>query len=216
MVYDSAQFVGVPWETIIKTYRAGLGERSFPTLRQQAAHFLGFFNATNPLFPPEAQESANELVFSTFFRAMLGYIDGRLEEATAEGEEVTEEDIAKLVADVIRESHETVTTSEPHPAMPEGFFDDVKREYAEHIDASIDVLESLPLGDDARDQLVDLAAALVTQDNPNPFSPFHSGVVIAGFGRDEYFPSLFEFELETIALSRLKYTQSNASTISRS
>jgi hypothetical protein len=47
MIYDSAQFLNVPWETIIKTYRAELGTRSFATLREQAAHFLGFFGTTS-------------------------------------------------------------------------------------------------------------------------------------------------------------------------
>src|SRR3954453_10777555 len=62
MVYDSAQFLDVPWETIIKTYRRELGNRSFRTLREQAAHFLGFFDQANPLFPRDAQERANELL----------------------------------------------------------------------------------------------------------------------------------------------------------
>ncbi len=52
MVYNSAQFLGVPWETIIKTYRKGLGTKSFGTLREHAEHFLEFFDQPNSMFPP--------------------------------------------------------------------------------------------------------------------------------------------------------------------
>ena len=66
------------------------------------------------------------------------------------------------------------------------------------------------MSEESREQLRALAGALVTKADANPFSPFLTGVVIAGFGRDEYFPTLYEFELETIALGRLKYRQEDA------
>jgi len=58
MINDSARFLGVPWETIIKSYRAQLGDRSFPTLREQAAHFLGFFDQPTLYFLRASRSSA--------------------------------------------------------------------------------------------------------------------------------------------------------------
>ena len=107
MVYDSAQFLNVPWETIIKTYRAELGSRSFATLREQAGHFLGFFDRANPLFRAAAQKEGNEALFRAFFRAMLDHVDGLLEERSSLGEELTEDDIAEQTADVIAGTFES-------------------------------------------------------------------------------------------------------------
>jgi hypothetical protein len=207
MIYDSAQFLDVPWETIIKSYRAELGSRSFGTLREQAAHFLGFFDRANPLFPSTAQREGNEALFRRFFLAMLDHIDSKLEERAAEGEELTEGDITEQAALVIAETHHGWMRVDDIPSLPVGHLDAVLASYGEEIDRAIESFEALPLSDETRERLEELAAALVTKAESNVFSPFHTGVVIAGFGRDEYFPALFEFELETIALNRLKYRQ---------
>jgi deoxyxylulose-5-phosphate synthase len=120
MVNDSAQFLGVPWETIIKTYRALLGKRSFSTLKQQAAHFLGFFDQANTLFSRRAQEEANELLFWNGFTEILSYIDRQLEERTAQGEELSEEQIEDEAAKIVRALHKAWMSADNAPSLPKG------------------------------------------------------------------------------------------------
>lgn len=212
MVNDSAQFLGVPWETIIKTYRAEVGERSFPTLRDQAAHFLGFFDQANPLFPTAAQVRCNEALFVTFFHAALEHIDMELQERTAQGDDLRSEDITEVASELIKEVHTMWTSAEDLDSLDAAHIAQVTAEYGPLIDRCIEAsFEALPLADDTTHLLKEIAVSLVTKDFPNRHSPFHSGLVIAGFGRDEYFPRLYEFELETIILHRLKYTQQDVS-----
>ena len=215
MVNDSAQFLGVPWETIIKTYRADLGQRSFATLREQAAHFLGFFNRPNPLFPTVAQEGCNTSLFVRFFSEILDHIDRRLDERTSEGETLELDDIADEAAKIIAEVAEMyLTTDSASPPSTDAHDESILSAYGEIIDGCIaHVFEELPLSAKTVGQLRDIAVSLVGAGEANPLSPFHSGIVIAGFGRDEYFPSLYEFELETIALDRLKYVQRDSTQI---
>ncbi len=40
MVYDSAEFMGIPWETVIKSYRLYLQNDRFERLEQYASHFV--------------------------------------------------------------------------------------------------------------------------------------------------------------------------------
>jgi hypothetical protein len=209
MVNDSAQFLGVPWETIIKTYRASLGQRSFATLREQAAHFLGFFNRPNPLFPTVAQETCNAALFMRFFSEILEHIDRRLDERTSEGETLELDDIANAAAEIIEEVAEMyLTTDSASPPSTDAHDESISSAYGTIIDRSISsVFEKLPLSPETMTRLGEIAVGLVSAGQANLLSPFHSGVVIAGFGRNEYFPSLYEFELETIALDRLKYVQ---------
>lgn len=206
MVYDSAQFLSVPWETIVKTYREQLGDRAFPTLREHAAHFLGFFDQSNPLFPPDEQLVSNQSLFYAAYRDILGTIDRALEERMADGEELTVDDITAQADAIVGSTHAEWTSFERQPSLPEDHAQRVVDTYSttEVLDVAF---ESFPLSQTARQQLAELAGALVTASQPNPTSPFHSGVVIAGYGEKDFFPRLYEFELETIALDRLKYHQ---------
>lgn len=42
MIYNSASFMGTPWETIIKVYRNQLGNTSFSTLKEYEQNFIAF------------------------------------------------------------------------------------------------------------------------------------------------------------------------------
>jgi len=44
MIYNSANFLSTPWETIIKIYRKQLGEKSFPTLIEYQKDFIQFIH----------------------------------------------------------------------------------------------------------------------------------------------------------------------------
>lgn len=47
VIYNSASFIGTPWEIIIKIYRNEIGEKSFPTLKDYSDDFFKFLNANN-------------------------------------------------------------------------------------------------------------------------------------------------------------------------
>jgi hypothetical protein len=44
MLYGSADFMGIPWESIIKIYRSELGTHKFDTLKEYADNFIDFLN----------------------------------------------------------------------------------------------------------------------------------------------------------------------------
>jgi hypothetical protein len=56
MVYDNAKFLGVPWETVAKTYREKRGGSTFPTLAAHAEDFLDFLRSSRLLFPGPARD----------------------------------------------------------------------------------------------------------------------------------------------------------------
>src|SRR5277367_443103 len=58
MIYGAADFMGVPWETIIKQYRSQLGTRGFPTVKDYAADLLSFVEGQRSFFPEECQRDA--------------------------------------------------------------------------------------------------------------------------------------------------------------
>ncbi len=57
MLYNSASFMAIPWETIIKIYRDKLGETSFPTLKEYQNNFLEFLASKNYFANEEMQRN---------------------------------------------------------------------------------------------------------------------------------------------------------------
>lgn len=51
MIFNSALLDGIPWETIIKSYRSHLGNRSFPTLSAYADNFINYLKNQKMLIP---------------------------------------------------------------------------------------------------------------------------------------------------------------------
>ena len=47
MIYGNAEFMGVPWETLIKMYRRKLGDESQPTVRDYMDDLLDFITDAN-------------------------------------------------------------------------------------------------------------------------------------------------------------------------
>ena len=85
MIYGSAQFMGIPWETIIKLYRKQLGDDKRNTLREYAEGFIEFIKNSTALFPEGEQ---NDYVVGTIF-SYFHFLKERILE-------VVEEEIEKV------------------------------------------------------------------------------------------------------------------------
>jgi hypothetical protein len=71
MIYDSADILSVPWETVIKTFRAELGEKSFNDLDGYKNEFFSFLAQDRRLFPDDIRV---EVLIEAIVRASLGPI----------------------------------------------------------------------------------------------------------------------------------------------
>jgi hypothetical protein len=206
MVFASAQFLNVPWETIIKQYRRELGDRAFPTLEDHAEHFLGYFNGPSKLFPPDAQERSMVTVTEALCRAVLLDADPRLEERAAGGEEITNVIVVEEIERSISEQFERWKAAGRRSEVPKQYRSTIRSKYGSQIDETISrVTDSAGLSDQAKKLL---ARAVPWYLDCSDFlwrNQFNSGIVIAGFGADDVFPRLQRFQFQTIAANRLKF-----------
>src|SRR5690606_12376027 len=67
MIYGNASFVGVPWETVIKSYRKKLGPKTFSTLDEYAKYFIRFINGSRAIFPQKRQDEAAGRLMCLFY-----------------------------------------------------------------------------------------------------------------------------------------------------
>src|SRR5208283_2298540 len=68
LIYGNADFMEVPWETIIKECRKKLGRHGFAHLEDYADHLLRFLAANRPFFPAAQQKKYFSMAVSAFFR----------------------------------------------------------------------------------------------------------------------------------------------------
>ena len=68
MVYGNANFMEIPWEIIIKTYRERIGEKSFDILKEYADDFIQFLKDEKRFFSESEQE---KFVIRNIYRYFL-------------------------------------------------------------------------------------------------------------------------------------------------
>ncbi len=206
MLYGDAIFMDVPWETIIKVYRNNLGKKKFSTLEEYASDFVKFLDNGNPLFPDSVQgEYLEETIYS-----FLDYIKQQIKEevhATIDEKgKISDEAIERIVAEVVEGQYENWEKTDNIPSIPKSFNKNVIRKYEKIFDETIkNIFEELPISRKYLNQLKKIAASLFTKFPEHIVREHVSGVVIAGFGEKDTFPSLKSFDMEGIVENKLKY-----------
>ena len=98
--------------------------------------------------------------------------------------------------------------------LPPDFEKDLLRKYLKIFEQVIGlVFQKLPLSATANRQLRRTCVALLTRDTSRIGSN-SSGVVIAGFGEDDLYPSLVSYDAEYVANDRLKYNHDRSANVS--
>ena len=216
MVFDNASFLGVPWETIIKQYRRQLGGRCFPTLQDHADDFLKFFNRGKEPFGLKAQEWAVGALAIALFR-QIRFEAFRLVEVRMErGEELTREEVVAVIEGEIDQHFEAWKGAEARKGLPKSYRESVAKRYRALTEAAIgNVFERVEFSAKAMRQLMQLLPELAVKDLRFDESPFHSGIVIAGFGSEDVYPCLRRFHFEGMLSNRLKFTEDEPVDIGR-
>ncbi len=204
MLFGSAALMGVPWETLIKLYREKLGTSSFPTVFGYAADFRTYL-AT---FFDDRQE--RNYVLSTvygYYSHILGLAKTRIQDRIGEEGAITDRELAKLLSNLINEHHALWRSSEiAGDGVPVAFRKRLLERYRDDFRGiGSEVFEELPIAKVARHRLDDIAVWLFSRSPSFIAAPHFSGVVVAGFGRDEIFPSLEAFGAEGVVFGWLKY-----------
>jgi len=221
MVYGSAIFTGVPWEVIIKVYRNNLDTDKFNTLEEYATNFIEFLdNNGNPLFPNSAQDEYVRGFIDTYFSLILEHVNKTVNSILLKKPILTKEKIEQIVTEIIRVHYEWWTKADNIPSIPQRHNKDIIDKYETAIEKTIEkIFGKFPLLKKSKNQLKEIAGNLFSkypQSIPGPKDikiEDYSGVVIAGFGEKDFFPSLESFLMRGIANNKLNYRKITSSKI---
>lgn len=206
MVYGNASFMGIPWESIIKIYRNKAGKQKFDTLMEYADDFIAFLGNDNPLFPETEQEKYLSRSAFSYFGSIRKEIEKKVKSIIEKEGKITNSQVTQIVSDVMKEHFDKWRKVKTLPSNPKNHIRNITEKYGNIIDKTIEkVFEKLPLSPSTVSKLRNIGASLFSKDifQVN----LSSGVVIAGFGEKDTFPSLKSFNIEGVVNNKLKYKE---------
>lgn len=220
MVYGGAEFMDIPWETIIKLFREKIDKECFENLIDYKDEFIKFLESNNDIFPMEIQHniffSKVEFLFSNINNRIDSIIRNEINKIE-EGEELTEEDIQEIVSTTIKDycdnqidNYKTLDNLSKYEEEKICDQDEYKEKVIEIKDS---VFEKVPITDKSFNNLIKLVNNFFIKNN---FLFGNSGIVIAGFGENEIFPSLVELKIGELFENNLKYDNIKEENISYS
>lgn len=205
MVYGSAHLMGAPWELLIKTYRRELGAKSFGSIDAYAIDFVRFLSESREFFPEEMQVEHFYSIVTGSLQGLLEEIFLRVQREIGEHGPISEATLKKIQQEMVDRMHRT-WKAHPFPAdQPTDFPDRIRTEYDQVISRIInDTFQKLPLTKSLRSKLADIAVWLSCKLAPTP-SVVESGIVIAGYGDEDVYPSLRSYRVEAVLENQLIY-----------
>jgi hypothetical protein len=201
MVFGNSEIIGIPWEVVIKIYRETLKDKASPTIKSYALDFINFLGS----FFTDKLQSDNLISFvASFYHVLVKFeIDKKIEIHFSENEKITDDDIKRIVASCIQDAYKIVSQWGRLDYLSDDFEQQIVSRYKSDIQKSIKlVFEELPIAQENFEILEKLAALAFTTAN---FPTSFSGIVVAGYGEDEKFPSIFSFSVNGVINDQLLY-----------
>ena len=188
MIYESAEFMGVPWETLIKIYSSSLSQELLPTLREYADGLLDFVTDTRICTENAQRANAMAIIGDSFSQILDLAIDEIADDATLREQDRT----------LRRAIEEYISILEQCDSLGnDSLVSEISREMREEIDDRIDEFfgEDFTMTKGVRTSLHRVARLSIAR---NRLSSVISGVVVAGFGEEDMFPSLIVTETDGV------------------
>jgi len=217
MIYGATTLAGVPWETVIKRYRNELGDTRYETLKEYGDSFIKFIEENeNRLIPESTQKKYMLDSIHDCFDSLVEDIDTAVKVLFYRKKNVTESNIVRVAEGVVGRYCQAVNSFEMYPSIPQDYAQQISRVYKADIDNLIEeIFEQFPTAS-IKEELEEIAIGLFTHniresdscgiDYFDEYEPRNSsGIVIAGFGETDAFPSVAAYDIEGMLLNHLKY-----------
>lgn len=184
MIFDSADLLKVPWEVVIKEFRRNLGDKSFNDVAGYAAEFFAFIDGNKTMFPgPVQHEAFLEGVRSALFDLLVAPV--RAAGNDADKKQVIEDHVASETARIAQKAVPECIDGEGLNAAVEAVRDEM-------VVWAKELIEAFKFPEpDALPGIVDLAITQIFKQPSQHMST--AGLVFAGFGDHDIFPSMVHF-----------------------
>ena len=202
MIYGNAGLQGVPWEPVIKTFREHLGKKRLGTLDEYSKHFFKYIAQHDAFFPAEARTDWLRTMVGSYFLHMRGELENSIRAIVKKTGAITAKRTETEFKKIIDKHHANLARTKRLPGFTPAFEKKLRSNYIKNFRvAKNDIFENLKVSKVYVTKIYDIAGFLCTRD---VFSSNTTGVVIAGFGDSEVYPSVLTHQVEGIIDGKLK------------
>lgn len=212
MIYESADLMDAPWETIIKVYRSKLKRQAFDKLEDYCHHFISFLE--NEFFSEENQQNYLKSLLSDYYEYLRDKITDDVNQKINESGSISDKDTKQLIKAHIEAEYKDWNAAQIVLSVNgiTDFVNNFIKKYSEIVEDLIkSVFDKLPLIKSNKEKLFKISAYIFSKQ----ILMRSSGVVIDGFGEREIYPSLFSFEMECVINNKLKYIKKGESSVEK-
>ena len=208
MIYGNALFMDIPWETIVKSYRNKLGSKQFSKLEEYANDLISFLDNGNPMFPDLVQKNFVHANIYGYFTLIKNEIKREIATIINNEGKVSIKKVKRQVSDVIERHCKSWREADIIPSISKDFAQSIIERHGKIIDLAIkEIFEKLPISKAESGCLKEIATSLFSKFPEEVEKKSVSGVVVAGFGEKDTFPSIKAFDLEGVVNDRLIYRE---------
>jgi len=212
MFYNNATFMGVPWDTILKTFRKQLPQQGYDRLDDYVSAFIEFLENNNALITGDMQREFLGNIALGYFTGMINEIEKVVSETIEERGPIDSKTVENIVLKVMNDHADKWAKTK---VAVKGSYNKttckkIVTKNKEVIDGAIDVaFGNLPISK-GRNRLFEIMEGLLYVGTNEQIN---AGVVIAGFGEREAFPTMKHMVFDGLFENRLKYVTLNTTSI---
>lgn len=188
MIYNAAEFNGVPWEIFIKDYGKKHANVAFSKLEEYKVSFFDFLSE-NSLF---VDESGELLSVCRIADEISNSIFEELNSKLAVAETINEKLVLQKLHETIFEIDEIFGEDRVYKAFQPLIDMNYLEKYRTVIENIVRQKISINISDDEFGCIVQLIEKIIYSDYAGDN---YTGIVIAGYGDDDYFPRLYQTEI---------------------
>lgn len=206
MVYGNSEFMRVPWETIIKLFRKKILRKTHPKLEDYANEFIEFIDKNEIGIDKKEQDEYLRFSIHTLLEEIKKKTLENIEKKLS-SKALSEKEIKQIADEIIDKYLNDFLSKDRLKCIPSGFIRSFQIKFNEIFNENLDtVFQEFPLSDISKNKLKKIIIAAINRNN---IPVWYSGIVIAGFGEKQIFPSLRSYKVEALINNRLKYIEEN-------
>ncbi|MEN6396876.1 MAG: hypothetical protein ABFC78_10380, partial [Methanoregula sp.] len=148
MIYGNSHFMGIPWETVIKTYRRQLSTQTFDDVVEYANNFFEYINQNKVIFSEENNDAVYKGTIIGVLSEVRGVILNRIGEIISIEGKIADETVEDIINQEIKKIEEKISKN----PMPECFEEKdiifLNERYSQDFKAIFpQIFEKLPMSD---------------------------------------------------------------------
>ncbi|MBU1670653.1 MAG: hypothetical protein KKF41_16365 [Actinobacteria bacterium] len=212
MMFGGANHMGVPWETVVSLYQERLGAGCFDTLEEYADDFMGFLSGEMRLYPESEQRDYFAATVTDCFVLVKNVLRDAVNSLVEENPAATDEQKREAANKAFRAILKVWDKAEELPGTPADLPERLEGEYGKVIrEIRRKVFRRWPASPSYSGRLNRLALDIFIKSPSAPQFGTLSGVVVAGFGEKDIFPTVVEFLVGGVVCDHLRFKKDRVS-----